>query len=353
MSNERDVAFSELSNAMSMFSRISPTRYWSDLLLSAGLGWSGLWISALSDSFGVAASAFFIAVVFLYRATAFIHEVVHVQRKLPFFRRAYDFIIGFANCYPSYIYEPHFYHHLTRCYGTKDDPEYNSLEGRGKLRVLLSPVLLSFVLPIYQTFRFVFLPFLYPFLGSEKMRFIYERMSTLVFNAEYRRPHVSDEALSEMVRSDLACASYRIGAFALTSLNILPLRFIVLWYCTIVLGSIMNMYRALANHDYSRPFERRSRFEQFLQSKTLSPHPINEIWAPLAMGYHALHHLSPAIPYHELPNAHRYIMNKPSIAWLYLETMRGGTQVSAVNEPSPQPERLCRRDPLLYPTAIQ
>ena len=329
---------------MSLFSRVSPSRYWSDLILSAGAGWLGLSLAAFSDSLATAAFAFVAAVIFHYRATAFIHEVVHVQKKIPLFQQAYNLVIGFANCYPIYIYEPHFYHHLTRCYGTKDDPEYNSLEGQNRLKVIATPIVLSLILPLYQTFRFVCLPLFYPILNSKTKHFIFERMSTLVFNANYRRPHANDEALKVMVRSDLCCAAYRIIAISLTAMNILPLRFLVLWYCTIVLGSIMNMYRALANHDYSRPFGRRNRFEQFMQSKTLSPHLINEIWAPLAMGYHALHHLAPAIPYHELPKAHRYILNTPSIAWLYMETMNpsgiDAVKASAPPPPSHQPATL-------------
>ena len=35
------------------------------------------------------------------------------------------------------------------------------------------------------------------------------------------------------------------------------------------------------------------------------PGLIAEIWAPVGLRYHALHHLMPSMPYHALPEAHR------------------------------------------------
>jgi fatty acid desaturase len=322
MNDGREIAFSELSKAMSLFTKISPLTYWLDLVCSAVFGWLSLLVATYSENSILAGLSFLTAAVLLYRGTVFIHEVIHVQNKIPYFRQAYDLLIGYANCYPSYTYEPHFFHHLTRCYGTHEDPEFNSHIGRHRLRVLLSPILLSILLPFYQTCRFVFLPLFYPVLTNKKKTFIFQRLSTLVFNADYKRSLPDENDLRIMRRNDFACASIRLSVFALTIADVLPVKFVILWFSAIALGSLMNMYRALANHDYLRPFGRRTRQEQFLQSKTLTPRLINEIWAPLSMGYHALHHLSPSIPYHELPRAHRYIMKNPRLSELYAETLQ-------------------------------
>ena len=45
---------------------------------------------------------------------------------------------------------------------------------------------------------------------------------------------------------------------------------------------------------------------QFLDSVNVPPPgPIAELWAPVGLRYHALHHLLPSLPYHALPEAHR------------------------------------------------
>ena len=45
---------------------------------------------------------------------------------------------------------------------------------------------------------------------------------------------------------------------------------------------------------------------QFLDSVNVPPPGVlAEIWAPVGLRYHALHHLMPSIPYHSLPEAHR------------------------------------------------
>ena len=45
---------------------------------------------------------------------------------------------------------------------------------------------------------------------------------------------------------------------------------------------------------------------QFLDSVNVPPPGLAaEIWAPVGLRYHALHHLMPSMPYHDLPEAHR------------------------------------------------
>jgi fatty acid desaturase len=49
--------------------------------------------------------------------------------------------------------------------------------------------------------------------------------------------------------------------------------------------------------------------EQYLDSVNVPPPgPLAEIWAPVGLRYHALHHLVPSVPYHALPEVHRQLM---------------------------------------------
>ena len=48
---------------------------------------------------------------------------------------------------------------------------------------------------------------------------------------------------------------------------------------------------------------------QFLDSVNVPPPGrIAELWAPVGLRYHALHHLMPSMPYHALPEAHRRLV---------------------------------------------
>jgi fatty acid desaturase len=50
---------------------------------------------------------------------------------------------------------------------------------------------------------------------------------------------------------------------------------------------------------------------QLLDTNTIPGLPlIAELWAPLGMRYHALHHLVPSLPYHEMAKAHKRLMKE-------------------------------------------
>ena len=74
--------------------------------------------------FGIAAGL--VAVLALYRAGSFIHELTHIKpRAVPGFRLVWNLIIGVPLLVPSFMYEGvHNQHHAKTYYGTADDPEY-------------------------------------------------------------------------------------------------------------------------------------------------------------------------------------------------------------------------------------
>ena len=103
-----------------------PAIYWADMIGSAVIGYAGLFTAILVNSTPVAIVAGIIAVLALYRAGSFIHELTHIKpNAVPGFRLVWNLIIGIPLLVPSFMYEGvHNHHHAKRYYGTVNDPEY-------------------------------------------------------------------------------------------------------------------------------------------------------------------------------------------------------------------------------------
>ena len=67
-----------------------------------------------------------VAVLALYRAGSFIHELTHIKpNAVPGFRLAWNLVVGIPLLVPSFMYEGvHNQHHAKTYYGTVNDPEY-------------------------------------------------------------------------------------------------------------------------------------------------------------------------------------------------------------------------------------
>ena len=69
--------------------------YWPDFLLSAVLGYGGLAVAIAADNRALALTGAVLAVLALYRAALFIHELTHLRLSaLPGFWTAWNAIIG-------------------------------------------------------------------------------------------------------------------------------------------------------------------------------------------------------------------------------------------------------------------
>ena len=103
-----------------------PAIYWPDMLGSAALGYAGLAGAILAPGTLVSLACAVVAVLALYRALLFIHELTHIHKTaLPGFRFAWNLLVGVPMLTPSLMYENvHTLHHARTRYGTTDDPEY-------------------------------------------------------------------------------------------------------------------------------------------------------------------------------------------------------------------------------------
>ena len=87
---------------------------------------------------------------------------------------------------------------------------------------------------------------------------------------------------------------------------VLPLGLFIQLYMTAVFIALLNNIRTLGAHRFINDGRELTFVEQLLDSVNYPRRPIlTEMWAPVGLRYHALHHLLPGVPYHSLAEAHR------------------------------------------------
>lgn len=283
--------------------------YWPDMLLSAALGYAGIALAILAEGWLLTIAAGLVTALALYRALMFIHELTHIHRDaLPGFRLAWNLLVGIPLLTPSFMYEGvHTIHHKRTQYGTAEDPEYLPL-------ALMKPwslplfVLVALLAPVALLVRFaVLVPLgaLFPAVRT----FTWERFSALSINPDFRRrPPAGD--FGRMVLCQEAGAS--LWAIALVASG-----FLIGWQplltalAILSLTALLNQLRTLVAHLWENEGEPMTVTAQYLDSVNVPPPGIAaEIWAPVGLRYHALHHLMPSMPYHDLPEAHRRLAHQ-------------------------------------------
>jgi len=306
-SNPLELSYSTLRKRFADALRPRRSIYWPDLLLSVTLGWSGF-AAALAFESNLLVSALFtvVAVFALYRAVLFIHELAHLKRgAVPGLETAWNITIGVPLLTPSLLYiGSHGDHHRRAVYGTRDDPEYDSIAYWSPVRVWLSMLPFVFV-PAALILRWgVIGPISYLF--PPLRRLVVERASALVINSRYRRKPPKGPALMRWALQEAACAAWvwalAYGAFA----GAIQFSWLVHWYVLTVGILAVNHVRTLSSHRYLRLGEQVSREGQLLDSvNILSDSLATKLMAPVGQRYHALHHVLPGLPYHSLGSVHR------------------------------------------------
>lgn len=278
--------------------------YWTDMLVSAGIGYVALTGAILLTSPFFAVLAGLVASLALYRATLFIHELTHIHRDaLPGFRLGWNLLVGIPLLTPSLMYEGvHTLHHARTRYGTADDPEYLPL-------ALMKPwslplfVITALLLPIALLIRSAVLVPLGTVIPPLR-RLVWQRASALSINPDFRRAAPEGGFARMVFWQELGCS--------LWALTVIGLSFAYGWRSLLIgvgvisLAALFNQVRTLVAHLWENEGEAMTVTGQYLDSVNVPPPGIwAEIWAPVGLRYHALHHLLPSTPYHSLAEAHR------------------------------------------------
>ena len=162
--------------------------YWADMIGSALLGYAALFAAMFVRPTWLAAGCGLVAVLALYRAGSFIHELTHIKKgAVRGFRFAWNLIVGVPLMVPSFMYEGvHNQHHAKRYYGTADDPEYLPL---ALMHPWTLPVFLiaAALAPIGMLIRFAVLAPL-SLLSPRLRAVVVGRYSGLQINPKFVRP---------------------------------------------------------------------------------------------------------------------------------------------------------------------
>jgi fatty acid desaturase len=274
--------------------------YWPDMLGSALVGYAGLAGAILLDNRWAALACAVVAVLTLYRALLFIHELTHIHRDaLPGFRLAWNALVGVPMLMPSLMYENvHTLHHARTRYGTGDDPEYLPL-------ALMKPwslplfIVVSLLLPIGLLLRSALLVPLGAVIPPLR-HLVWERASALSINPDFRRRPAEGEFRTQVFWQELGVAvwAWFLIGFAVT----VDWRPLAIGLGVLSGVALLNQLRTLVAHLWENEGEPMTVTAQYLDTVNVPPPGIwAELWAPVGLRYHALHHLLPSVPYHAYP----------------------------------------------------
>jgi len=162
-----------------------------------------------------------------------------------------------------------------------------------------------FCLPIFVGLRF-FIGTPISFLHPKLRQWMLERASSFVVNFSYRRAIPDNAPRRTWALIEIVCWLRASLIFLLPLLPLVPWTRILQTYSLALLALGLNHFRTLVAHRYLSIGEKMSFVEQLSDSVNITGVPIvTELFFPVGLRYHALHHLYPSIPYHNLGIAHR------------------------------------------------
>jgi fatty acid desaturase len=288
--------------------------YWTDFLTSLGMGSvayffvrRAAWIWP-EHALVLSTILYAVSVVLYYRAALFIHELTHLRdRTFGAFRIVWNLLCGIPFLMPSFMYYSHVEHHMRKHFGTHDDGEYLPLGTTGPWKIV-SYLTQPLLIPILAVLRFLVLAPLGWLIPSFR-RWLHRHASSLVMDPSYARPLPSRKMLRIFRLQEAACFLLCFVTAILLIRGRVPVGFLIQAYATAVGILYLNHIRTLGAHRYINPGGEMTFVDQLLDSVNYpDSRLLGEMAMPVGLRFHALHHLFPTLPYHNLARAHQRLM---------------------------------------------
>jgi fatty acid desaturase len=253
--------------------------------------------------------AYPITIFWLYRLASLVHEVCHLgPREMRAFKITWNLLVGVFTLSPSPFFTRHHRdHHNCKFYGTPEDPEYvvNFLpDGGGRWPVLRYAAEIA-VFPLLVFVRFLLAPL--TFLSPKWREFVLRRGCALTLNWRYeRKVNAFDRRILTIV--ELLCSLRAASILIPVFIGLTPWTRLPLLYSLAVGVLTLNQMRLLGDHRLGSEGGEISFHDHILDSCNYTE-PDLGVWlfCPFSIRYHALHHMFPWLPYHNLSAAHEYL----------------------------------------------
>lgn len=283
-----------------------PALYWIDFLASITCFYAGFAASVvLPPNNPLELLGAVVAVLSVYRAVVFIHELAHLSPgRVPGFRIAWNLLCGIPLLVPSFLYGSHRDHHARRAYGTTKDGEYMPW-GRPGNRIAIAMFASSSLLGLPAgVVRFGILGPLSWF--NPKIReWVAVNASSLVVDPRYRRDPPSQQEARGWRVEEAGAFTYLLAIVASLVAGLINAQLLLQLYLISAAGLLLNSLRTLAAHRYRSPGDPMTATQQLLDTLNYPRRSwLIPLWAPVGLRFHAMHHLFPGIPYHNLAAAH-------------------------------------------------
>src|SRR5829696_2261392 len=306
---------------------VNQRRYWTDFLITIAIAYGALAVYLVTSPWSPAQlTALATAGFAMYRAVVFTHEIAHrPEAAFRPFRTVWNLLCGIPFLMPSFMYGDHKDHHASRVYGTWADPEYivRTPGQRGRIVVFL---MLPVVYPLVMALRFLLLTPLA--LVSRRLdRIVWTYASSLyIMNESYRREYGSAATSRARWLQEVACSAWAWFITALAFAGYIGWPTLARTYLLFLFWIALNQVRTLVAHRYASDADTPvSYLDQLLDTNTFPRGRwLPELWAPVGLRYHALHHLLPMLPYHAMRRAHLRLMRELPQDSPYHRTVRSG-----------------------------